>query len=78
MVWLGKPDTHSTWELASSLPQSLIEEYEKDIQSEVAIHTDIQYGHRKPIFSVTTTSHHNEPASKKPKHDRPVANQSTG
>lgn len=35
MVWLGRPVTESTWEPAASLPQNLVDDYEKGIQHDV-------------------------------------------
>ena len=31
-MWLGRPDTTSTWEKSSSLPSKLVEDYERGVQ----------------------------------------------
>ena len=38
-MWLGKPDTTSTWEKASSLPPKLVEDYERGVQYSVETHS---------------------------------------
>ena len=75
-MWLGKPDLEVTWELASSLPPSAIEEYEKDIQLEVQTSSDLKYGQQKSILTVATVGC--EPLPKKSRKDRLVVNQNTG
>ena len=35
MVWLGKPDTDSTWENASDLPSILISDYERGVKRDI-------------------------------------------
>ena len=35
MIWLGRSVTESSWEVASSLPDVLIEDYERGIQHDL-------------------------------------------
>ena len=78
MVWLGKPELQVTWELASSLPQSVIDEFEHNVESEVVTHTDIQYGQKKSFITLSTKPLPDECATKKLRRDRSVLDANTG
>ena len=55
VVWLGKPLTETTWELASSLPSKFIDDYEQGIVHEVRSNlSSASAGHN--IYALSTQS----------------------
>ena len=76
VLWLGKPEMQVTWEPASSLSSTLIEEFERGIGVETCQQSTHQYGYEaSTIFTV------DKPASQQPKKARcdcPFIPKSTG
>jgi hypothetical protein len=73
---LGKPELDVSWEAADSLPPSLIEAYENEVNSEVEEQTVFHYGQEKHILAVKTSESTNAP--KKARVERSVIENSTG
>ena len=44
VVWLGRPETHSSWQPESSLSPKIVEEYEKGVQQEISIDSFVSGG----------------------------------
>ena len=71
--WLGQETPKSTWELADSLPKSVISEYEKGFQADVSTETQIYGGHSTYIISSTESSLQEQPPpAKKTKTAKPT------
>jgi hypothetical protein len=70
VLWLGCPNGYATWEPSSSLPPALVEQYEKQMTSDLTVETTPLYGH---ISTKVTVSHRSvqQPEAKKKKQERP-------
>ena len=65
---LGLEDTRATWELASSLPQEIIAEYENGVQDAEVTKDSISYGgHISHTLKAKSKIQSKEPQKKKPK-----------
>ena len=64
VLWLGKEDVNVTWEPASSLPQAVVDEFEKGVECAAVQQNNDFYGQN------TYTSRLRP--SKRPRTDRPV------
>ncbi len=54
VVWLGLPDTASTWEQASNIPATLIQDFEKGIAHTVEVHSFTSGGETLLTLSTKT------------------------
>lgn len=77
MLWLGKLDLHTTWEPASSLPSTVIEEFEKGLISEGVLKKSSQYGHETSTI-ITEEKIKSKPEVKRTRIERPVIKESSG
>ena len=77
VLWLGRPDMHTTWEPASSLPAEAIEEYENGLITMTTQETSNNYGRHTCRFLVTKNAESSDRA-KKPHIERPLAQESGG
>ena len=76
MLWLGKPEPYTSWEAASSLPPSVIEELEKGLSLESTEKKTSQHGHEVGTFVIDKVSE-TQPSPKRARTDRPVIVQNT-
>ena len=71
VLWLGRPDLHVTWELASSLPAEVIQEYEEGLVSASVRQSSNDYGRETCTFVVTKNTGESQ-SVKKPRIESPV------
>ena len=65
MLWLGCPECFATWEPASSLPTSLIDQFESEAIVESSVESVPLYGHVSSTVTVAQSSAEQGPAKKK-------------
>lgn len=63
-MWLGKPEIEVKWVPATSLPKSLIDEYEDGIRTEGVQHCTDAYGQRTYTLETTYSPQCSGTASK--------------
>lgn len=63
VVWLGRPVAESSWEPASSLPTTLIKEFDDGIQREIEEHSYTSGG--QTICTLSSSQKDAEPEPKK-------------
>ncbi len=76
VLWLGKPEVQITCEPASSLPTTVIEEFEKGLTMETCQHSTHHYGHETSTILFVEKEELQQP--KKPRRARPYIPESTG
>ena len=54
VVWLGKPETQSSWQPESSLPANIVEEYEKGVHQEISVKSFVSGGQSISMLSHTS------------------------
>lgn len=67
LVWLGKPNTDSTWEPESSLPPMLVADYEAGILQEIQHETFVTGG--QTLHTLSTNPAKQEQEAKRVKKD---------
>ena len=78
VLWLGKPEIEVKWVPATSLPKSLIDEYGDGIRTEGVQHCTDAYGQRTYTLETTCSPQYSGTASKKPRRERPVVEETKG
>jgi hypothetical protein len=68
VVWLGRPQTTSTWEPEHSLPQHLVADYNKGILYDIRQHSTTSGG--QTIHSLSTARSSTVPSPPNPKRIR--------
>ena len=68
VVWLGRPQTKSTWEPEHSLPQHLVADYNKGIQHDICHQSTTSGG--QTIHSLSTARSNTAPSPPDPKRIR--------
>ena len=69
VLWLGCPECFATWESASSLPTTLIEQFESETTAESTVESVPMYGHVSSIVTIAERSAE-QPAGKKRRRER--------
>ena len=77
VLWLGKSEVSTTWEVAEVLPATALKEYEDGVQSEAVEEHCKMYGMDQSTFIATTPSSV-EQEKKKPRVERPILDNATG
>lgn len=77
VLWLGCPECFATWEPASSLPTTLIEQFESETIGESSAESVPLYGH---VSSTVTINEHSieQPIEKKKRRERPSVDDTEG
>lgn len=65
VVWLGRPVACSTWEQATSLPPSLVDDYEQGVQRELKKESFTSGGETIHTLSVTRNDMNDTPPPQK-------------
>ena len=77
VLWLGKEDVNVTWEPASSLPQAVVDEFEKGVECTAVQQNSDFYGQKTCTLHIETKTLQSS-ASKRPRTDRPVIQSNDG
>ena len=72
VIWLGRPVTESSWELASSFPDVLIQDYEHGIQHD--LHQKSYTSGRQTIHTLYTVCKEDETSPPEAKRPRVIDN----
>ena len=75
VLWLGRPDIEAIWVLASSLPPSVVKEFEEGIRTTGIEERDGNYGKDTSTLGIAK-QHINDP--KRICRSRPVVEETTG
>ena len=75
-MWLGCPEHEITWEPASVLPASIIEEYEAGLVVDTSTECSNYYGHTASTIVVQKST--GEPATKKSRNERHIPKATEG
>ena len=71
VLWLGQPEPQASWITSTSLPPSLVDEYESGIAAEANTEIEDSYGQFTNTICVVKRNE-GVPYVKKPRKDRPV------
>ena len=77
VLWLGRPDSESTWVSALSLPSSIIKEFEEGIQTTGIEQKDSNYGKETSTLGIAKEYMHIGD-TKRMRRSRPVIEETTG
>ena len=75
MVWLGKPAIESTWEPSSTLPPSLVADFERGVKHDICKQSSTSAGQTMHTISIV---HTNETDVSPPEPKRARSNVETG
>ena len=78
VLWLGKPEIEVKWVPATSLPKSLIDEYEDGRRTEGVQYCTDAYGQQTYTLETTCSPQYSGTSNKKPRRERPVVEETKG